>query len=83
MAGAGRPAYSLIILFLFRGAGDGKSDKTFMAEAVSREEERIMLKIQQRLEQLGWKTGTLIHESLMRSSFRSKGKSQSQRSKQS
>ena len=36
-----------------------------MAEAVSREEEKIMLKIQQRLEKLGWKTGTLIHDAII------------------
>ena len=43
---------------------DGKSDKTLMAEAVSREEEFIMLKIQRSLEKLGWKTGTLIHDAI-------------------
>ena len=46
-------------------ATSGKSDKTLMAEAVSREEEKIMLKIQQRLEKLGWKTGTLIHDAII------------------
>ena len=46
-------------------ARDGKSDKTLMAEAVSREEEKIMLKIQRSLEQLGWKTGTLIHDAII------------------
>ena len=44
---------------------DGKSDKTLMAEAVSREEEKIMLKMQQSLEELGWKTGTLIHDAIV------------------
>ena len=44
---------------------DGKSDKTLMAEAVTREEERIMLKIQQEVEKLGWKTGTLIHDAII------------------
>ena len=43
----------------------GKSDKTLMAEAVSREEEKIMLKVQRSLEQLGWKTGTLIHDAII------------------
>ena len=46
-------------------ATSGKSDKTLMAEAVSREEEKIMLRIQQRLEKLGWKTGTLIHDAII------------------
>ena len=36
-----------------------------MAEAVSREEEFIMLKIQRNLEKLGWKTGTLIHDAII------------------
>ena len=36
-----------------------------MAEAVSREEERIMLKIQQHVEKQGWKTGTLIHDAII------------------
>ena len=44
---------------------EGKSDKTLMAEAVTREEERIMLKIQQSVEKLGWKTGTLIHDAII------------------
>ena len=43
---------------------DGKSDRTLMAEAVSREEEFIMLKIQRNLEKLGWKTGTLIRDAI-------------------
>ena len=47
------------------GAREGKSDKTLMAEAVSREEERIMLKIQRNLEALGWKAGTLIHDAVI------------------
>ena len=46
-------------------ARDGKSDKTLMAEAVSREEERIMLKIQRSLEKLGWQTETLIHDAII------------------
>ena len=47
------------------GARERKSDKTLMAEAVSREEERIMLKIQQHVEKQGWKTGTLIHDAII------------------
>ena len=46
-------------------AREGKSDKTLMAEAVTREEERIMLKIQQTVDKLGWKTGTLIHDAII------------------
>ena len=47
------------------GARERKNDKTLMAEAVSREEERIMLKIQQHAEKQGWKTGTLIHDAIV------------------
>ena len=36
-----------------------------MAEAVTREEERIMLKIQQSVEKLGWETGTLIRDAII------------------
>ena len=36
-----------------------------MAEAVTREEERIMLKIQRNVEKLRWKTGTLIHDAII------------------
>ena len=46
-------------------AREGKSDKTLMAEAVTREEERIMLKIQRSVEKLGWKAGTLIHDAII------------------
>ena len=36
-----------------------------MSEAVSREEERIMLKMQQATAKLGWETGTLIHDAII------------------
>ena len=32
---------------------------------MSREEERIMLKIQRSLEKLGWEIGTLIHDAII------------------
>ena len=47
------------------GARQKKSDKTWMSEAVSREEERIMLKMQQATARLGWETGTLIHDAII------------------
>jgi len=47
------------------GARQKKSDKTWMSEAVSREEERIMLKMQQATAKLGWETGTLIHDAII------------------
>ena len=42
-----------------------RSDKTLTHEAVSREEEKLMLKIQQALSKLGWETGTLIHDEII------------------
>ena len=47
------------------GARDKRSDKTLTHEAVSREEEKLMLKIQQALSKLGWETGTLIHDEII------------------
>ena len=47
------------------GARGKKSDKTWMSEAVSREEERIMLKMQQETAKQGWETGTLIHDAII------------------
>ena len=42
-----------------------KSDETLMSEAVSRAEEAIMLKIQRAVSELGWETGTLIHDAVI------------------
>ena len=47
------------------GAREKRSDKTLTHEAVSREEERLMLKIQRALSELGWETGTLIHDEII------------------
>ena len=47
------------------GARAKKSDGTLMSEAVSREEEAIMLRIQQAAGELGWETGTLIHDAVI------------------
>ena len=47
------------------GAREKRSDTTLMSEAVSREEERIMLEIQQAVGKLGWETGTLIHDAII------------------
>ena len=47
------------------GARARKSDGTLMSEAVSRAEEAIMLKIQQATGELGWETGTLIHDAVI------------------
>ena len=47
------------------GAREERSDKTRTHEAVSREEERIMLKIQRAVSELGWETGTLIHDEII------------------
>ena len=42
-----------------------KSDRTLLSEAVGREEEAIMLKIQRAVSELGWETGTLIHDEII------------------
>ena len=47
------------------GTREKRSDKTLTHEAVSREEEKLMLKIQQALSKLGWETGTLIHDEII------------------
>jgi len=47
------------------GAREKRSDKTLTHEAVCREEEKLMLKIQQALSKLGWETGTLIHDEII------------------
>ena len=47
------------------GSREKKSDKTWMSEAVSREEEGIMLRMQQETTKLGWETGTLIHDAII------------------
>ena len=47
------------------GAREKRSDKTLTHEAVGREEERLMLKIQQAAGKMGWETGTLIHDAII------------------
>ena len=42
-----------------------KSDRTLTSEAVGREEEAIMLKIQRAVSERGWETGTLIHDAVI------------------
>ena len=47
------------------GGREKRSDKTLTHEAVGREEEKLMLKIQQATSKLGWETGTLIHDAII------------------
>ena len=48
-----------------RGGSKEAKDKTLVAQAVGREEEKIMERISRDLEEKGWKTGSLIHDAII------------------